>query len=299
MNTDGSPPKMQIVSREVTPLTGEERALERRVEDDAAAAVLQLRKKTILTRIVFFFAVVGLWELLSGPVIDSFFVSKPSRIIVSWVGDVINGDMLYHAQYTLTEALSGYFIGTIGGIVCGFALLYFPSIYRMIQPFIVAFYGIPRIALAPLFILWFGIGISSKIAVASLIVFFVNFVNTTAGIQGVSRDLLNVVSVMGAGPFQRMWKIQLPSALPFIIAGLRVSVPSCMIGALVGEFISSNRGIGFMIIDAQSEWDIAAAFAAIFSILIMVVCMNGVVSFLEKRFLRWRPPGPEGVVPNG
>jgi NitT/TauT family transport system permease protein len=177
----------------------------------------------------------------------------------------------------------------MGGILCAFLLAYFPSLFRMMQPFIVGFYGVPRIAMAPLFIMWFGIGYISKVAVATLIVFFVNFINTSAGIRNVSQDLLNVVSVMGANPFQKMWKIQLPSAMPFIMAGLRVSVPSCMIGAIVGEFISSNRGLGFMIIDSQSEWDIAGVFAAIFSIFLMVLCLNAVVSFMERKFLRWRP----------
>ena len=270
-------------------LTEEERALEKRVQERTEEARRVLTKKTLIHRLLFFVGVLVFWEVLSGPVVDPFFVSAPIKIMKSWLVETIYGNMIFHAEFTLIEALGGYLLGTMGGILCAFILAYFPSLFRMMQPFIVGFYGIPRIAMAPLFIMWFGLGFVSKVAVATLIVFFVNFINTSAGIRNVSQDLLNVVSVMGANPFQKMWKIQFPSALPFIMAGLRVSVPSCMIGAIVGEFISSNRGVGFMIIDAQSEWDIPGVFAAIFTIFLMVLCMNAVVSFMERRFLRWRP----------
>ena len=270
-------------------LTEEERAMEKRVQEKTEEARRILSRNTLIHRLVFFVGVLVLWEVLSGPVIDPFFVSAPIKIMGSWFSETIYGNMIFHAEFTLIEALGGYLLGTMGGILCAFLLAYFPSLFRMLQPFIVGFYGVPRIAMAPLFIMWFGIGFISKVAVATLIVFFVNFINTSAGIRNVSQDLLNVVSVMGANPFQKMWKIQLPSAMPFIMAGLRVSVPSCMIGAIVGEFISSNRGVGFMIIDSQSEWDIAGVFAAIFTIFLMVLCLNAVVSFMERKFLRWRP----------
>ena len=270
-------------------LTEEERALEKRVQEKTEEARRILSRKTLVHRLLFFVGVLVFWEILSGPVIDPFFVSAPIKIIGSWLRETIYGNMIFHAEFTLIEALGGYLLGTMGGILCAFLLAYFPSLFRMLQPFIVGFYGVPRIAMAPLFIMWFGIGFISKVAVATLIVFFVNFINTSAGIRNVSQDLLNAVSVMGANPFQKMWKIQLPSAMPFIMAGLRVSVPSCMIGAIVGEFISSNRGVGFMIIDSQSEWDIAGVFAAIFTIFLMVLCLNAVVSLMERKFLRWRP----------
>ncbi len=231
-------------------------------------------KNTRIGQVVLGLALFCLWEFGSGVIVDQFFVSKPSQILLSIWGMLTKEDLLYHMQFTVTEALVGYAIGASTGLLSGFLLARIDLVYRIVQPFIIGFYGIPRIALAPLFILWFGIGISSKIAVAAVMVFFIVLINTIAGIRSVPVQLLQVTKVMGASEWDLNWKVIFPAATPFIIAGLQIAVPQAMIGAIVGEFISSNRGVGHVINKASGWLDTPGLFAAIFALMIVVLLMN-------------------------
>jgi len=143
--------------------------------------------------------------------------------------------------------------------------------------------------LAPLFILWFGIGISSKIAVAAVMTFFIVLINTIAGIRSVPVQLLQVTRVMGASEWALNWKVVFPSATPFIIAGLQIAVPQAMIGAIVGEFISSNRGVGHLINRASGWLDTPGLFAGILALMAVVLLMNYGVTAIGNRLMRWNP----------
>jgi NitT/TauT family transport system permease protein len=221
--------------------------------------------------------------------VDQFFVSKPSQILLSIWAMLTKEELLYHMQFTVTEALVGYAIGASTGLVSGFLLARIDLVYRIVQPFIIGFYGIPRIALAPLFILWFGIGISSKIAVAAVMTFFIVLINTIAGIRSVPAQLLQVARVMGASEWDLNWKVIFPSATPFIIAGLQIASPQAMIGAIVGEFISSNRGVGHLINRASGWLDTAGLFAGILALMVVVLLMNYAVTAVGDRLMRWNP----------
>ena len=230
-----------------------------------------------------------LWQFGSGTLVDQFFISKPTQIAVSFWNMLVKEELLYHMQFTVTEALVGYAIGAGAGLLSGFLLARIDLVYRIVQPFIIGFYGIPRIALAPLFILWFGIGLSSKIAVAAVMVFFIVLINTIAGIRSVSAQLIHVARVMGASEWDINWKVIFPSATPFIIAGLQIASPQAMIGAIVGEFISSNRGVGHLINKASGWLDTPGLFAGIFALMIVVLLMNYGVTVLGNRLMSWNP----------
>ena len=247
------------------------------------------RRDTRLGQVILGLALFCLWEFGSGVIVDQFFVSKPSQIVMSIWDMLVKEDLLYHMQFTVTEALVGYGIGAGAGLALGFILARIDLVYRIVQPFIIAFYGVPRIALAPLFILWFGIGISSKIAVAAVMVFFIVLINTIAGIRSVPVQLLQVTRVMGASEWDLNWKVIFPSATPFIIAGLQIAVPQAMIGAIVGEFISSNRGVGHLINKASGWLDTPGLFAGIFALMVIVLLMNYGVTLLGNRLMRWNP----------
>ncbi len=182
-----------------------------------------------------------------------------------------------------------YIIGASAGLLLGFALARVDLVFRIVEPFVVAFYGIPRIALAPLFILWFGLGITSKIAVATVMVFFIVLINTIAGIRAAPLPLLQVARVMGASEWDLQRKVIFPAATPFIIAGLQITVPQAMIGAIVGEFISSNRGVGHLISREAGLLDTAGLFAGIFSLLAVVLLMNQGITLLGNYLMRWNP----------
>lgn len=247
------------------------------------------RRGTLVGRLMAGVVFLGVWELASGRIVDQFFLSKPSLIAVSLWEMLTKEQLLYHLQFTITEALAGYVIGAVLGLVLGFVLARSDAVYRIVEPFVVAFYGIPRIALAPLFILWFGIGISSKIAVATVMVFFIVFINTIAGIRSAPVQLLQVARVMGASEWDLVRKVVFPAATPFIVAALQITVPQAMIGAIVGEFISSNRGVGHLISRAAGWLDTPGLFAGIFALLVVVLLMNLGVTALGNYLMRWNP----------
>lgn len=261
----------------------------RQAEDQEQVRQRKDRQTTTLGRLAFAGAFFLVWELASGTIVDQFFVSKPSHIAGSFWAMLTAEGLLYHLQFTIIEALGGYLIGAAAGLVLGFALARSDLVYRIVEPFVVAFYGIPRIALAPLFILWFGIGISSKLAVAAVMVFFIVLINTIAGIRSAPPQLLQVARVMGASEWDLVRKVVFPAATPFIVAALQITVPQAMIGAIVGEFISSNRGVGHLISRAAGWLDTPGLFAGIFALLVVVLLMNLGVTVLGNYLMRWNP----------
>ena len=153
-----------------------------------------------------------------------------------------------------------------------------------------AFYGVPKIALAPLFIIWFGIGIWSKVALASIMVFFLVFYNVYSGVRAVDRELVNLTLVMGANQRQLTYHVYLPAAAPYVMLAMRMAVPYSVIGVIVGEFTSSTQGLGLFIHEASSTYDPAGVFSGIVILLAFVVVANVLAGRLERRFLRWKTP---------
>jgi NitT/TauT family transport system permease protein len=161
-----------------------------------------------------------------------------------------------------------------------------------------AFYGVPKIALAPLFIIWFGIGIGSKIALASIMVFFLVFYNVFAGVRSVDRELVNLTLVMGANQRQLTYHVYLPAAAPFVMLGMRMAIPYSVIGVIVGEFTSSTQGLGLFIHEASATYDPAGVFAGIVILLGFVIIAGALAGRLERWLLRWRTPsgfGPSDI----
>lgn len=265
------------------------RQLLEQVERQEARRARRDRRTTLLGRLAFAAVFFLGWELSSGRIVDQFFVSKPSAIAASLWAMATKEMLFYHLQFTIIEATVGYLIGAVAGLIVGFALARVEVVYRIVEPFVVGFYGIPRIALAPLFILWFGIGITSKIAVAAVMVFFIVFINTIAGVRSAPPQLLQVARVMGASEWDLVRKVIFPAATPFIIAALQITVPQAMIGAIVGEFISSNRGVGHLISRAAGWLDTPGLFAGIFTLLVVVLVMNLGINSLGAHLMRWNP----------
>ena len=160
---------------------------------------------------------------------------------------------------------------------------------RVLDPYLVGFYSIPRIALIPLFILWFGIGFQTKVIYTALLVFFPVFMNTLSGVRDVSQDLIDVIRVMGASRTDTIRKILIPSALAWLFAGLRISVPYALIGAIVAEMFTSNVGLGYLISFYANQFDTASLFATLAVTTAMGLLLNAAVTRIEKRLLRWRP----------
>lgn len=271
----------------------DEAALVQRVEAETRARRRSYMVQVLVGRVLLIVAVLGLWQYASGTLLDPFFFSKPTAILDKLWQMLRDGSLAKHVNYTLIEIGSGYVLGVAIGLLLAFGLTVNETLMRIVQPLLTAFYAIPRIALAPLFIMWFGLGLAPKVAIAALLVFFIVFMNTVHGIRSVERGFLDMVTLMGGSHRTILSKVVLPSALPAIITSLHTTVPLAVLGAVLGEFLSGNRGIGFMINDATAYFDTAGSFAGVVILMVMTVILSGVVGYFESRALSWRPPSRE------
>jgi NitT/TauT family transport system permease protein len=229
------------------------------------------------------------WEALAVKgIIDPFYMSRPVKIFQDIKLFYLNGDLFRHTSVTLQESLWGLFFGTIAGIGIGFLLGEIEILGRVFEPFITALYGIPKLALAPIFVLWFGLGIQSKIILSSILVFYLVFFSTYGGIKSVDRNLVSSVKLMGGNRMQIMLKVILPSCVPWILAGIRGGLGASLIGAIVGEYMGASAGIGWMIAYASSFFQIERVMSCIFILLIIGIIFNQSLKFAENRLLKWR-----------
>jgi NitT/TauT family transport system permease protein len=235
-------------------------------------------------------AILVFWQWSAGRLIKEIYVSKPTAVAERLYELFSSGEIYPHLWTTGQELVLGYVIGVTGGILGGYALGRSPRLARIFEPYVMAFYGVPKIALAPLFIIWFGIGIWSKIALAAIMVFFLVFYNVYSGVRGVDREQINLALVMGANQRQLTYHVYFPAAAPYVILGMRMAVPYSVIGVIVGEFTSSTQGLGLFIHEASSTYDPAGVFAGIVILLAFVIVANTLASRLERRFLRWKTP---------
>lgn len=232
------------------------------------------------------------WQAASGRLIDDFFISSPTAVAVKLYTWAVDGTLWMSFLYTFQAMAGGFILGSTFGFIVGFVLGRSHMLARLLDPFITAIYCMPKIALAPLLIMWFGIGLASKVAMAGLIVFFLVFLNTFAGVRDVQLVHLQAVRIMGASPWQELRLVVIPSAAAWVLTGLKVSVPYALIGAVVGELISSNRGIGFLIGQASGLFDTAGVFAGLTVLAVTGIVLNSLLKILELRALRWKTPSP-------
>jgi NitT/TauT family transport system permease protein len=230
------------------------------------------------------------WQWAAGRLIKEIYVSKPTAVAERLYELFSSGEIYPHLWTTGQELVLGYVIGVAGGILAGYALGRSPRLASIFEPYVMAFYGIPKIALAPLFIIWFGIGIWSKIALAAIMVFFLVFYNVYTGVRSVDRELVNLTLVMGANQRQLTYHVYFPAAAPHVLLGMRMAVPYSVIGVIVGEFTSSTQGLGLFIHEAPSTYDPAGVFAGIVILLAFVVVANVLAGRMERRFLGWKAP---------
>ena len=216
-------------------------------------------------------------------------VSRPVEIARGIVEVVATGTIWPHFDATLKEMAAGYAIGATTGVALGFLCGRIKLLGDIMNPYITLFNGIPKVALAPVFVIWFGIGLMSKIAIIMTMVFFVVFINTFAGLRSVNEDYVTIVRIMGASGWQVVREVFLPATLPFIIVGLRAGIPFSVIGAVVGEFIASTKGLGYFINYNQGTYDTNGIFVGVTILALLVVVLDLLLSLLERRLLKWRP----------
>jgi NitT/TauT family transport system permease protein len=232
--------------------------------------------------------ILGLWQLLSGRVIQPFLISNPIDVAKKLVDVLGTSAMEHDISVTGTEFVYGWAIGAACGAVLGWSLGTVKFLGEVFEPIINAVNGIPKVALAPMFLLWFGLGIGSKVVLASTIVFFVVFYNVFAGMRNVPQPLREVAKVMGASRMFVVRKVVIPSVAVPLFAALKAGVSLAMIGVIAGEYVSAQDGLGYYTMTATQNFDPAGLFAAIMIIVAMVVAGYAIIGFFERRALAWQ-----------
>jgi len=246
--------------------------------------------RTQALRLLLFVVILVLWQIADNRWLPDYLISSPVRVaqtLWQYVTGVKPG-LWVDVKVTGEELLLGYVLGVVGGLAIGLALGYWRAGAAVFNPLITAINGIPKIALAPLFLIWFGIGINSKVAIASMTVFFVMFYNSYMGVVTMPTNLVNVLRVMGANRYTIIRKVTLPQISVPVLSGMKSSVPFAMIGVIVGEFIASQDGLGYLINTATQNFDSATVFAGILVLMLMIGVGMLLVGLLERRALRWQ-----------
>lgn len=257
----------------------------------AAAPATRLFRRglwVMLLRVAIIGGFLGLWEVASGPWIEPFLISSPSRILSSLISGFYEGDLLQHTWVTFLEIAIGFPLGAIAGIGLGYWFGRSRLLAEIFEPIIIALNGIPRTALAPLFIVWLGIGIWSKVGVVFLLTFFLNFFNTYTGMRQMDQEYVDIARLMGVRGWKLRFKVIFPAISPYVFTGIRTSIPFSVIGAIVGEFIAATEGIGFFIRFSAGVFRTADVFVGILVLMFMVIIMDRVADLVEKRVLRWQ-----------
>ncbi|MGK4580826.1 ABC transporter permease [Kitasatospora sp. HPMI-4] len=236
----------------------------------------------------------GLWEIGARTgVIDPFNFSQPSRIwdqIQQWITHgTAQGPLGEQIGYTLYEALGGWVIGVIGGVLLGITLGRIRFLAEVFGPYIKVLNAIPRIVLAPVFLIWFGLGPASKVASAVVLVFFPVFFNAFQGAREVDRNLVANARILGAGDRKVTLQVVVPAATTWIFTSLHVSFGFALIGAIVGEYIGATKGLGLLVAAAQGTFNAAGVYAAMAILAVVALLTEGLLTFAEKRLFRWKP----------
>ncbi|MEX8493925.1 ABC transporter permease [Sphaerotilus sp.] len=267
---------------------------DREIELQAARSRSRRTMAVYFWRSLILVVLLGGWEWMSrAKVIDEFFFSRPSDImarLVTWSTEgTSEGPLWYHLWVTMEESLLGFFTGAIAGIVAGIALGRNRMLSDVFSIYIKVINSVPRVVLAPIFIMLFGLGLTSKVALSFVMVFFVVFSNAFQGVREADRNLMANARILGARGWQLTRTVVIPSAMSWIFASLHVSFGFAIVGAIVGEFVGARHGIGLLINIAKGSFDAAGMYAAIVLIMVVALAAEYLMTAIENRLARWRP----------
>jgi NitT/TauT family transport system permease protein len=234
-------------------------------------------------------AVFLLWWLVTRTAsLPAFILPSPAQVAVRFWKALADGSLLGNTVTTLIEVLLGLLVGTVAAVVLGYAIAKSRLFERLVAPYLVATQAIPIVAVAPLLVIWFGPGIFSKVLICALIVFFPVLVNTVVGVRAVPRPLHDLMGSLYATPTQTLRYLELPAALPILLGGLRIGATLSVIGAVVGELVGSDKGLGFLVNVARGQYDTALVFVSVFTLILLALILYGMVAFVESKLLVWQ-----------
>jgi len=220
--------------------------------------------------------------------LPAFILPGPDLVWARFLRALADGSLIRHVWVTLQEVLWGLLLGVLAASALGYLLAKSRRLERALAPYVVASQSVPVVAIAPLLVIWFGPGLLSKVLICALIVFFPVLINTVVGLHGVPEDLRELMRSLRASRWQTFRLLELPASMPVFLGGLRIGATLSVIGAVVGEFVGADRGLGFLINVGRGEYDTALVFVAVFTLIAMALLLYGLVTWLERRILWWR-----------
>jgi NitT/TauT family transport system permease protein len=241
-----------------------------------------------LLSLAVFCAVVGGWELAVRLLnISKIVLPPPSGIAVALWQGMATGEFYWHLAVTMYEILAGFLVGAGGGLILGFAIALSPLIERIFYPYVVAFQTVPKVAIAPIIVIWFGYGVASKIVITATIAFFPILANTIVGLRAAPSDQMEMLVAHTASRWQVFRMVRLPQALPYIFVGLDIAIVLSVIGAIVGEFVGAKAGLGYLILQKNFHFDMAGTFALLIILSVIGVGLHWIVSVAQRRIVFW------------
>src|SRR5207244_2277028 len=241
-------------------------------------------------RLMLIVATLAVWEALVRLLdVPAFILPTPSRIFTALYRGIASTLYLNHVGITLAETLIGVVVRTALAFALGVAVALSRPIEYFLYPFIVMFQAMPKVALAPLIIVWFGLGLTSKVVNAALVAFFPLMVNTIVGLRSAEEDKVDLMRSLAASPWQIFWMLRLPNAMPYIFAGLEIAMIFALIGAIVAEFVGAQSGLGMLIQSMNFTMDVAGQFSILLILSLMGLVLNGLVNGVRRRVLFWDP----------
>lgn len=220
--------------------------------------------------------------------IPNFILPSPLSVWTRFLRAINDGSLPYHTVVTLIEILLGLLVGVVFATIVGYILAKSRALEKVLSPYLVASQAIPVVAIAPLLVIWLGEGILSKVVICALIVFFPVLVNTIVGVRAVPTALYDLMNSLHASRAQILWKVEVPASLPIFLGGLRIGATLSVIGAIVGELVDAEEGLGFLLQLGDFQYDTPMVFVAVFTLIALALMLYGIVTLLEKRFLKWQ-----------
>ena len=235
--------------------------------------------------------IVALWALACWLIsIPTVVLPSPDKVLRALI---VRGDLLLDESWiTLKETLYGFLLALVVGLPLAVAVANSRPLNLMFYPLLIALQSVPKVALAPMILVWLGTGLESKLAIVWLVAFFPIIVDTAAGLRATPKELLELAHSLNASPVQIFVKVQLPAALPFVVTGAKVAITLAVIGAVIGEFVGSSEGLGFLLQSATSQLDTPLAFAALFALSVHGIFVYALVGMGERLMSSWLPPAP-------
>ena len=234
-----------------------------------------------------FIAIILVWEFLIPLFVDDYVLPVPSRIVQALVTQLTDPLFWGHLEVTVRESMIGFVIGVCTALLLGTAISQVRLVEKTLMPYVVAFQTVPKVALAPLFVVWFGFGVTSKVVMAAVISFFPVLINVIEGLRSADADRIQMLTVFGASKTQIFRMVRLPSAMPFIFAGLDIGIVFAILGAVVGEFIGAKEGLGYLLLQTNYNFDIASMFAVLVVLSVLGLLAHFLIRFAQHRIAFW------------